>query len=208
MPPLRTITTLLCLATAVHLPAQHGPVHNGQAVVDFLLEYLSIRYPEVSLHDDLLYVSIERQSLFHVRQGRSLATYPVSTALRGPGNALDSYRTPTGLHRVAEKHGAGVPELGILRDRVHTGELADPDFAGVDRDWITSRILWLEGLEQGVNRGPGVDSKERYIYIHGTANERSIGTACSLGCVRMLNHDVIRLFDAVPTGTPVVILDN
>nr|MCU0320079.1 L,D-transpeptidase [Flavobacteriales bacterium] len=60
----------------------------------------------------------------------------------------------------------------------------------------------------GVNQGPGVDSKARYIYIHGTANERAIGTACSMGCVRMLNRDVIQLFELVAPGTPVVILDN
>ncbi|MEZ4757110.1 MAG: L,D-transpeptidase [Flavobacteriales bacterium] len=204
----RNFVTLLCLCMAAQLPAQDAPAHPGQAVVDLLLEYLAVRYPEVTLQEDLLYVSIARQTLFHVRGGRSLAIYPVSTALLGAGNVQDSHRTPTGLHRVAEKLGADVPELGIFRDRVHTGELADPDFAGVDKDWITSRILWLEGLEPGVNQGPGVDSKARHIYIHGTANERAIGTACSMGCVRMLNGDVIRLFEAVPDGTPVVILDN
>jgi hypothetical protein len=204
----RTAALLLLLATAAPCAAQHTPVNTGQAIVDFLLEYLAARYPEVPFEDDLLYVSIQRQSLFHVKRGRSLAVYRVSTALRGIGNAVNSYRTPTGLHRVAVKYGEGVPELGILRDRIYTGEQADPDEAGEDRDLITSRILWLEGLEQQVNRGGRVDSKARHIYIHGTANERAIGTACSKGCVRMLNSDVIRLFDAVPTGTPVVILDN
>jgi hypothetical protein len=190
------------------LHAQPPRVNDGQAVVDFLLEYLELRYPEIDLGGDLLYVSIQRQQLYHVQQGACVRVYPVSTAQRGPGAAVDSYCTPTGWHRVAEKHGAGVPELGILRDRVFTGTLADPDFAGVDKDWITSRILWLEGLEPGVNQGPGVDSKARYIYIHGTANERAIGTACSMGCVRMLNRDVIQLFELVAPGTPVVILDN
>lgn len=204
----RLVCALLCLAALLPSRAQPPRVNDGQAVVDFLLEYLELRYPGTELRGDLIYVSIQRQALFHVRDGVSIQVYPISTATRGPGCTVDSYCTPTGLHRVAEKHGSDVPELGILRDRVFTGELADPDFAGVDKDWITSRILWLEGLEPGVNQGPGVDSKARYIYIHGTANERAIGTACSMGCVRMLNRDVIRLFDAVAPGTPVVILDN
>ncbi len=198
---------LLFLGTAP-VAAQHTSANTGQAIVDFLLEYLAVRYPETSFEDDLLYVSIRRQSLFHVKRGRSLAVYRVSTALRGIGNAVNSHRTPTGLHRVAVKYGEGVPELGILRNRIYTGEQADPGDTGQDSDLITSRILWLEGLEKDVNSGGRVDSKARHIYIHGTANERAIGTACSRGCVRMLNSDVIRLFDAVPTGTPVVILDN
>jgi hypothetical protein len=202
-----TAALLLFLGTAP-AAAQHSPANNGQAIVDFLLEYLAVRYPGTSFEDDLLYVSISRQSLFHVKHGRSLDVYRVSTALRGIGNAVNSHRTPTGLHRVAVKYGEGVPELGILRNRIYTGEQADPGDTGQDSDLITSRILWLEGLEKDVNSGGRVDSKARHIYIHGTANERAIGTACSRGCVRMLNGDVIRLFDAVSTGTPVVILDN
>jgi hypothetical protein len=204
----RTAALLLFLGVAAPCTAQHTPANAGQAIVDFLLEYLAVRYPEVPFEDDLLYVSIHRQTLFHVKRGRSLAVYNVSTARRGIGNTVNSYRTPTGLHRVAVKYGEGVPELGILRDRIYTGEQADPDAPGEDGDLITSRILWLEGLEEHVNRGGHVDSKARHIYIHGTANERAIGTACSKGCVRMLNSDVIQLFDAVPAGTPVVILDN
>jgi hypothetical protein len=202
-----TAALLLFLGTAP-VAAQHSPANNGQAIVDFLLEYLAVRYPGTSFEDDLLYVSISRQSLFHVKRGRSLDVYRVSTALRGIGNAVNSHRTPTGLHRVAVKYGEGVPQLGILRNRIYTGEQADPGDTGQDSDLITSRILWLEGLEKDVNSGGRVDSKARHIYIHGTANERAIGTACSRGCVRMLNSDVIRLFDAVSTGTPVVILDN
>jgi hypothetical protein len=187
-------------------PASPRPPKQG--IIELLLEYLEVRYPGHDLNGDLLYISIQRQALFHVRGGRLVREYPVATASRGPGSEMDSYRTPTGLHRIAEKHGDAVPPLGILRDRTFTGELADPDFAGVDKDWITSRILWLDGLEPGVNRGGSVDSRERYIYIHGTANERSIGTPSSMGCVRMMNADVIELYDEVPANCLVVILDN
>ena len=190
------------------LAAQDGAPLPKQGIIELLLEYLDIRYPGHDLGGDVLYISIHRQTLFHVRGGRLEHEYPVATARRGLGCTVDSYQTPTGLHQVAEKHGDGAPPLGILQDRRFTGEVADPDFSGVDKDWITSRILWLDGLEEGINSGPGVDSRERYIYIHGTANERSIGTPSSMGCIRMRNSDVIRLYEEVPLGCLVVILDN
>ena len=196
----------LCAATTAL--GNGPPEHPKQGLVDMLLEYLQARYPTEDLQRDILYVSVTRQSLFHVRDGQLLSEYRIATAKAGLGEQEDSYRTPTGLHRISEKIGAEVPPLGILKDRQFTGELADPDFAGVDKDWITSRILWLDGLEPGVNQGGRVDSHARYIYIHGTANERSLGTASSQGCVRMYNTDVIELFERVPVGTLVVILDN
>lgn len=183
-----------------------GP--SRQPLIDFCLEYLTIQYPSTDLSGDLLYVSVHRQVLFHVRGGTLLNEYPISTAQAGLGSEDGSFRTPTGLHRVREKFGDTVPPLGILKDRLFTGEFADPDFAGVDKDWITSRILWLEGLEPGINQGGTVDSYARYIYIHGTANEKSVGTASSMGCIRMRNTDVIDLYDEVPVGALVVILDN
>jgi len=179
-----------------------------QGVVDMLLEYLQVRYPQQVFTGDVLYVSVHRQALFHVRNGKLERIYAVATAKAGLGGRDGSWRTPTGLHRVSEKYGDDVPALGIFRDRVFTGEFADPDFAGVDKDWITSRILWLEGLEPGVNQGGNVDSHARYIYIHGTANEKSVGTASSMGCVRMRNADVIQLYEQVSVGALVVILDN
>lgn len=199
-------TALLACAFGLSVLAHAGGPQQG--LVDLLLEYLQARYPQQAFTGDVLYVSVHRQSLFHVRNGRLHQVYPIATAKAGLGSTDGSWRTPTGLHRISEKYGEGIPELGILRDRKYTGELADPDFAGVDKDWITSRILWLEGLEPGVNRGGNVDSHARYIYIHGTANERSVGTASSMGCVRMRNTDVIQLYDQVPVGALVVILDN
>lgn len=182
--------------------------HPKQGLADMLMEYLSVRYTEVDLGGHVLYVSIHRQMLYHVHQGHLLHEYPVATSSNGTGSLRDSYRTPTGLHRICEKAGDDVPPYGILKDRRFTGELADPDFAGVDKDWITSRVLWLDGLEPGHNRGGEVDSHDRLIYIHGTANERSIGAPSSRGCIRMRNMDVIQLHAQVPVGTLVVVLDN
>jgi lipoprotein-anchoring transpeptidase ErfK/SrfK len=198
-------SVMLLLTTSTHGYWTDPP---KQGLIDLLLEYLGARYPGHSTPEDVLYVSVQRQTLFHVRTGRLVAEYPIATASAGLGSTQDSYRTPTGLHRISEKIGDGVPPLGILKDRVFTGEYADPDFAGVDKDWITSRVLWLDGLEPGVNQGGNVDSHARYIYIHGTANERSVGTASSKGCIRMRNTDVIALYDQVPVGAWVVVLDN
>ncbi len=200
------ITAIWC-ATGIPAHPTSAPT-AGQGLIDLLLDYMEARYPLYDRTADLLYVSIRRQTMYHVR-GKTLEhTFTVATATNGPGCERDSYCTPTGLHRICSKHGDDVPELGILRDREFTGDLADPDFAGVDKDWITSRILWLEGVEEGVNLGGNVDSRERMIYIHGTANERSLGTPSSMGCIRMRNTDIIALYDRVPVGTLVVILDN
>lgn len=201
---------LLALATVsanvnAHMSRTDPP---KQGVIDLLMDYMGSKYPTVDASGDLLYVSVRRQSMFHVRNGKLLAEYRIATAKAGLGSTTDSFRTPIGLHRISEKIGDNVPSLGILKDREFTGVLADPDFAGVDKDWITSRVLWLEGLEPGVNKGGNVDSHDRYIYIHGTVNERSLGSASSMGCVRMRNDDVIELFGQVPVGALVVILDN
>jgi len=182
--------------------------HPKQGLADFLLEYMQVRYGGVDLSGDILYVSVARQHMYHVRNGKLIAEHPIATARNGLGTLRDSYRTPTGLHRISEKIGDDVPPFGILKDRIFTGELADPDFAGVDKDWITSRVLWLEGLEPGHNQGGTVDSHDRFIYIHGTANERSIGSPTSRGCIRMRNADVIALYDTVDLGALVLVLDN
>lgn len=201
---------LLFLAADVqaHRDTADAHIHPRQGLADMLLEYMEARYPGTDLAGHVLYVSVQRQVLYHVHQRRMVAEYPIATSSNGLGTLRNSYRTPTGLHRISEKIGEGVPLNGILKDRIFTGELADLDFAGVDNDWITSRILWLEGLEHGHNRGGTVDSRERFIYIHGTANEHSIGNPTSQGCIRMRNADVVALYDAVDVGALVVVLDN
>lgn len=131
--------------------------------------------------------------------------YPVSTAANGPGEQSGSYCTPRGRHRIAEKIGAGAPLHAAFKARVPTGEIWTPelDAENPGRDWILTRILWLEGLEEGRNRGGTVDSHARYIYIHGTNEEHKIGTPASHGCIRMRNADVAELFDLVRVGTEV-----
>lgn len=131
--------------------------------------------------------------------------YPVSTAANGAGETRGSYCTPRGRHRIAQKIGAGVPLYAAFRGREPTGEIWTPGLEAENpgRDWILTRILWLEGLEPGRNRGGSVDTQARYIYIHGTNEEHRIGTPASHGCIRMRNADVAELFDLVEVGTEV-----
>ncbi len=131
--------------------------------------------------------------------------YPVSTARNGLGERNGSYCTPRGRHRIAEKIGAGQPLYTVFKARVPTGEIWSPELARIkpDCDWILTRILWLEGLEEGKNKGGTLDSHSRYIYIHGTDEEHLIGTPVSHGCIRMKNADMAELFDLVEEGTEV-----
>jgi lipoprotein-anchoring transpeptidase ErfK/SrfK len=182
-----------------------APSHK-QVLADFLMEYMRARYPVVPSEGCVLYVSVKQQRMYYVVDQEMMAEYVISTSKNGLGGMRNSERTPEGLHRIVQKIGAGVPPYGIFRWRHFTGAVAD---SNAERDdLITSRILRLDGLEPGVNEGGAKDSMERGIYIHGTADEASLGRPSSHGCIRMRNSDVIRLFDRVPLGTLVVILDN
>lgn len=153
-------------------------------------------------------VHIDSQTLVLSRQGCTDIGYPVSTALNGRGCEMGSFRTPTGRHRIRLKIGAGYPSGAVFVARRHTGEIFNSTWSAAHpgRDWILSRILWLQGLDPGFNRGGEVDMLRRFIYIHGTADEDRIGTPCSHGCIRMRNADVIELFDQVEVGTLVEIV--
>jgi lipoprotein-anchoring transpeptidase ErfK/SrfK len=151
-----------------------------------------------------LLVDIARQRLALVLDGSVAATWPVSTAAAGLDNRQDSGGTPPGLHRIARRIGLDAEAGTVFASREPTGEVwrGEPD----ERDLILTRILTLEGLEDGVNRGPGVDSLERYIYIHGTNHEDRLGKPVSHGCVRLANRDVMDLAARVEEGDPVVIV--
>lgn len=139
--------------------------------------------------------------------GSALDRYPISTALNGPGEQDGSGCTPRGEHYIRARIGEGQPLNTVFRGRRPTGEIYSPQLAAEhpDRDWILTRILWLCGREWGRNRGPGVDSFRRFIYIHGTPDTEPMGEALSHGCVRMRNTDIAELFARVRAGTRVVI---
>jgi L,D-transpeptidase YbiS len=152
-------------------------------------------------------VDVSRQQLRLLLADGTVFDYPVSTAAKGTGCLVGSFCTPTGEHRVRLKIGADCAPGTVFRGRRPTGEVFGPELAArfPGRDWILSRILWLEGLQPGLNRGGSVDTLRRYVYLHGTADEHLIGQPASHGCIRMRNDDILALFDRVPPGTPVAI---
>ena len=169
------------------------------------IESISAEYREL---EELIVVDIATQQLFFLKKGKIDEIYSVSTSVYGTGSKVNSFKTPLGRHKISEKIGEGLPEGAILKGRRWTGAIANIIKEPIDTEFdvVTSRILWLTGLEEGKNLGSGVDSKSRYIYIHGTAEEGLIGKPASDGCVRMYNIDVISLFNSVNIDTEVWII--
>ncbi len=157
--------------------------------------------------NNIIIVDISEQRLYLYNNDNLVQSYPVSTSKYGEGQIENSFKTPLGLHEIKEKIGDKVPINTIFTARVNTNKIAEIQINPNDteNDFVTSRILWLDGLESGINRGVGVDSYSRYIYIHGTHEEGLIGQKASHGCIRMFNNDVIELFDMVSKGTKVQI---
>jgi hypothetical protein len=144
-------------------------------------------------------VSVKEQKLaIYSRQGEIAKEYPVSTSKFGLGDKPGTYGTPLGVHEVVAKIGHGAPSGAVFKSRVWTGEVIKPDSPG--RDPIVSRILWLRGMEK-INK----NAYGRGIYIHGTAEERTIGKPASYGCIRMKSRDVMDLFNRLPIGSRVLI---
>jgi L,D-transpeptidase YbiS len=137
--------------------------------------------------------------------GDTLRRYPVSTALHGAGEEVNSNCTPRGNHVIRAKIGAGQPANTVFVRRRPTGEIYTPQLGAQypGRDWILTRILWLSGCEPGYNRLGTCDTMQRYIYIHGTPDEREMGKPASHGCVSMRNADLLELFELVSAGTMV-----
>jgi lipoprotein-anchoring transpeptidase ErfK/SrfK len=140
----------------------------------------------------------------------SVVRYLVSTSARGAGERNGSYCTPRGRHVIRARIGAGAPLNTVFVERRPTGEIYSPELAArfPERDWILTRILWLSGCEPGSNRLGEVDTMRRMIYIHGSPDSAVLGKPGSIGCVRMHNADLVELFERVPVGTPVDIVEG
>jgi L,D-transpeptidase YbiS len=145
--------------------------------------------------DPMIRISIRDQRLDLVAGEEVLASYPISTSRFGIGSEAGSFRTPLGRFRIAEKIGAEMPPGTVFRGRI---PLAPDDPLPPTEDLITSRILWLDGLDP-----ENTNTRERFIYIHGTKHEDQIGQPASHGCVRMRNADIVALFERVPVGAKV-----
>jgi L,D-transpeptidase YbiS len=156
----------------------------------------------------MIFISIERQKLYLIKDEKIVKEYQISTSKYGKGNELGSEKTPTGIHRIYKKIGEGMPEDTYFIGRVpYSKQEAEKKFGDI-KDKITARVIWLEGCEEGINKGKNeegkvVDTKERFIYIHGTPDD--ISTPSSRGCIRMANKDIIELFELVEEGDLVII---
>ena len=147
----------------------------------------------------MITINISKQSLEY--KGKS---YSISTAINGTGEIEGSYCTPTGKFKIAEKIGSNLELGSVLVERKPTGEIYNTNLAkkNPDRDWILTRILWLDGIEEH-----NQNTKNRYIYIHGSPDETQMGMPGSKGCIRMHNCDVIELFESIQSGENVIIIE-
>jgi lipoprotein-anchoring transpeptidase ErfK/SrfK len=144
-----------------------------------------------------IHISIRDQLLTLNEDEMPIRTYPVSTSRFGIGTEQGSLKTPIGRFRVAEKIGGDMPAGTIFQSRV---PLKAGDPLPPTEDLVMSRILWLDGLDEH-----NTNTRQRFIYIHGTKHEGKIGSPASCGCIRMRNADVVELFDRVDHDTPVII---
>lgn len=194
--PVRLIVALMLISLSQYLKA---------------METINLPVTEVAttqlLDKAKITVNISEQKLYlYAGDDELVKSYPISTSKYGIGSEANSGKTPLGLHSIEDKIGANAPEGTIFKGRKNIGRIANINAeAG---DLVTSRIMWLKGLDIGKNSGPKIDSYKRYIYIHGTAEENKIGQPASHGCIRMLNRDVIELFDMVKKDTQVEIITN
>lgn len=144
-----------------------------------------------------LHVSV-RDQLLTLKDGDAVVrTYPISTSQFGLGSEEGSMKTPIGQFRIGQKIGDDALTGTIFRNRE---PITDSDAVSPGDDLVMSRILWLEGLDEH-----NANTRDRFIYIHGTNHEARIGEPASHGCIRMRNADVIELFDLVDERTPVII---
>ena len=154
-----------------------------------------------------VWVSVDEQKLRLVRGNDVLFEAPCGTAENGTGSEMHSNKTPLGWHTISKRIGQDAPWGQVYRSKMPTNEVWAAGQKS-DEDLVLSRILVLDGLEDGVNKGGNVDSFARYIYIHGTNEEDRVGTPSSHGCIRLRNDDIITLFDIAPEGTLLLITER
>jgi len=191
------ITTLLLISSFIY-------TSDDELILSSITDYLNINIENKTI----IFVSIDAQKLYLIKKNIIIKSYSISSSEYGIGNKNGSNKTPLGLHTIARKIGEKTPINGRMIARVFTGEtsIIYLDGSRSKTDDITSRILWLQGEEDGINKGENIDSFKRYIYIHGTSEEGLIGQPASHGCIRLKNKDVIDLYKDVAIGTLVLIL--
>jgi lipoprotein-anchoring transpeptidase ErfK/SrfK len=182
------------------LPFRRGEARKFRTVASFVLALVSLSGSAAlaaPLSADMI-VSVPDQVLALVDRGKLIARYSISTSKFGTGDSNASYRTPLGTLFVSAKIGDRLPSGTVIKNRIPTGETVAVDAPG--RDAIVSRVIWLRGMETQNQK-----ARDRCIYIHGTPEERRIGSPASFGCIRMRSRDIIDLYDRVHIGTHVTI---
>ena len=161
----------------------------------------------MSLSSKEIQISISKQELYLIEFGEISKTYKISSSKYGEGSKENSFKTPLGKHEIKKLIGKneqkGMRFVGRTPSELYP--IYDNEEVYVTDDVVQSRIIWLSGMEEGINQGPGVDSFDRYIYIHGTPYSNTLGSKQSQGCIRMSDRDVIKLFDLVDQKTLVLI---
>ncbi len=198
----------LSLAISMAVVAEDVPPDTGTPLSDSDAAYLAEHEWDERAGGKLgIWVSVEDQQFRLVQDGKVLWSVPCSTAANGTGSQMGSKQTPLGWHVVSRKVGDDAPSGQVFRGRAPTKEVWKPG-EDTKEDLVLTRILILDGLEPGKNKGGKVDSRQRYIYIHGTNDEAKIGTPASHGCIRLRNEDVITAFDRIPENTPLLITER
>jgi len=173
-------------------------------------EYLKVvEQLKIEETQDLLIVSVKQQRLYHQKEGKSVKTYVASTSLKAPSCKEDSLGTPWGLHEVCEVIGVGQPLGMVFQGRKPIGlNHWDCEEDMQQKNLITSRILRLTGLQEGLNRGGDQDTFKRFVYLHGTNHEDRLGRPASSGCIQLGNQEVIDLANQVSSGSHLFISLN
>ncbi len=151
----------------------------------------------------MIKINIISQTLEHYQKGMLTKQYSISSAKNGTGEVEGSFCTPTGQFKIAEKIGKDLALGSVLVGRKPTGEIYSAQLSKEhpNRDWILTRILWLDGMD-----AHNKNTKNRYIYIHGSPDKTNLGVPGSKGCIQMKNQEMIELFDIVQTGEDVAII--
>lgn len=147
----------------------------------------------------LLSISLDRQILDLSIGGHLVRSYVISSGEKGMGFTEGSFRTPTGNFEICEKIGEGLPLRTRFNARVPVGVWNEGEIT--EDDLILTRIIRLEGLDP-----ENKNTKDRYIYIHGTNREDLLGKPASHGCIRLGNEDIVDLFERIEVGSKVEII--
>lgn len=166
-----------------------------------------IKLSQTSVNEKMIQINAAKQTMYCYLNDNLVKEYKISTGKNGLGEQMGSERTPRGLHSIHRIIGLENEVNSVFVARVWTGEIYNDALACQypERDWILTRIIQLDGMEFGKNKGGEVDSLSRYIYIHGTPDKTILGVPGSRGCVRMHNSDIIELAHWVNIGSHVFI---